>query len=263
MCYDIKANLKSLLKKAKYFNDDPALIGILEEKIRHQEVIEFHHVSGFQHPQLPIITNDEDRVHLATWGLIPFWTKDLVSGMKFYNKTLNARSETIFEKPSFRSSAKSKRCLIAIDGFYEHHHSQGKTYPFYIHKKNSEPLVLAGLWSNWRSKDGTTNMDSFTIVTTQGNPLLSRIHNNPKLKGPRMPVILLDELADTWLSTEVESEHDKSELILTCCQPYDDSELAAYTVAGLRGKNDVGNKVEAHQEKLYEELEDYDAIKVA
>lgn len=263
MCYDIKANLKSQLKRAKYYNDDPTLIGILEDKIRELESVEFHHVSGFQHPKLPIITNDEERVHNATWGLIPFWTKDLESGLKFYNKTLNARSETIFEKPSFRASAKDKRCLIMIDGFYEHHHHNGRTYPFYIHRKDDAPFLLAGLWSRWSSKDKSTVMDTFSIVTTQGNPLLARIHNNPKLKGPRMPVILPDELADTWLKTEVASEHDKSELLRICCQPYDENELAAYTVPALRGKNSIGNTEAAHEEKVYEDLENYQEILAA
>jgi putative SOS response-associated peptidase YedK len=260
MCYDIKANLKSLLKKAKYFNDDPGLIEILEEKVKQLEIVEFHHVSGFQHPRMPVVTNDEDRVHNAVWGLLPFWTKDLDSGLKFYNKTLNARSETIFEKPSFRASAKNKRCLIAIDGFYEHHHYKGKTYPFHIRKRSGEAMLLAGLWSNWRSKDGTTEIDSFAIVTTQGNPLLARIHNNPKLKGPRMPVILPDELADTWLKTDVESDHDKSQLIRICCRPYDEAELEAFSVPALRGKAGVGNSEAAHTEKVYDELDTYEEI---
>ena len=101
MCYDIKANLKSHLKKAKYYRDDPTLQGILEEKVKQLEILEFHHVSGFQHPRLPVITHTEERVALSVWGLFPTWTKDMASGLKFYNNTLNARSETIFEKPAF------------------------------------------------------------------------------------------------------------------------------------------------------------------
>ena len=183
--------------------------------------------------------------------------------MKFYNKTLNARSETIFEKPSFRNSAKDNRCVIMVDGFYEHHHHNGKTYPFYIKKKNGKPFLLAGLWSNWRSKDGTTNLDTFTIVTTQGNPLLARIHNNPKLSGPRMPVILPEELASEWLGMEVLSEQDKIHLIEDCCRPYDSSLMEAHTVGPLRGKNRTGNVPETAEEHVYDGLDTYSVIKVA
>jgi len=260
VCYDIKANLTSQLKTAKYYNDDPTLIGILEEKIRQLEITSYHHVSGFQHPRLPIVTNDEDRVRLATWGLLPFWMKDLQSGLRFYNKTLNARSETIFEKPSFRDAAKHKRCLVMVDGFYEHHHHNGKTYPFFIQRLDGTPFLMAGLWSTWKSKDATTVMDTFSIVTTHGNPLMARIHNNPKLAGPRMPVILPGELANEWLTTEVLSEHDKTRLIKDCCQPFDEGELTAHTVGSLRGKNRIGNLPEVTNEILYEYLDTYHQI---
>lgn len=263
MCYDIKANLKAQLKKTKYFNDDPTLIDILEEKVKQLEIVEFHHVSGFQHPKLPIVTGDAERVHLAVWGLIPFWTKDLASGMKFYNKTLNARSETIFEKPSFRASAKNKRCLIAVDGFYEHHHANSRTYPFFVSRKDDQPILLAGLWSHWKAKDGSSEIESFTIVTTRGNSLLSRIHNNPKLKGPRMPVILPEELVSTWLTADIHSDHDKTELIQACCQPLGRELLHAWPVRPLRGKAGVGNVPEASEPYEYDDLHDLDEILAA
>lgn len=118
---------------------------------------------------------------------------------KQWNNTLNARGETIFEKPSFRTSAKNHRCIIYVAGFYEHHHYNNKTYPFFIYRKDAQPMALAGLWSEWKNPDTGGRLNTFSIVTTKGNKMMARIHNNPKLKEPRMPVILPSELEDEWL----------------------------------------------------------------
>lgn len=257
MCYDIQANLKAQLKTARYYRDDPILMNLLREKIDQLKIFEFHHVSGFQHPVLPVVTGDSEHVHLATWGLIPSWTKDLESGLKFYNQTLNARSETIFEKPSFRQSARDKRCILMVDGFYEHHHYRGRTYPFFIAKPGGEPFPLACLWNRWESRDRTTVMETFAIVTTRGNDLLARIHNNPKMEGPRMPVILPEELIGEWLTAEVRSSADAESLVAHCCRPWDAADLRAHTVHPVRGKQAPGNVPEASQEFLYEELDTY------
>lgn len=93
----------------------------------------------------------------------------------------------------------TRRCLIYIDRFYEHHHFEKQTYPFYIFKKHLSPIILVGLFIEWINPQTKGKLLTFSIVTTTGNQLLSKIHNNPKLKESRMPVILHEELADKWL----------------------------------------------------------------
>ena len=137
MCYDIKTSLETQLKRAKRFNDEQAIREI-EEKLLPYLDLPLYHASGYSHPSLLIYTNDSPHIPIiASWGLVPHWVKDNTQRKKIWNNTLNARGETIFEKPSFRESARSKRCLIYVDGFYEHHHFKGKTYPFLIKRKDT------------------------------------------------------------------------------------------------------------------------------
>ncbi len=144
MCYDIKASKKAQLKRAIQQNDSTAINEIEEDLIPYTD-LPLYHSSGFQHYDLLIYTDDSpDYPTVATWGLIPHWVKDDIQMKKTWNTTLNARGETIFEKASFRNSANNKRCLVYVDGFYEHHHYNNKTYPFYIFKKYKEPIILAG-----------------------------------------------------------------------------------------------------------------------
>jgi len=253
MCYDIKTSLETQLKRAKRFNDERAIREI-EEKLLPYLDLPLYHASGYSHPRLLIYTNDCPHVPiLASWGLVPHWVKDNVQRKKIWNNTLNARGETIFEKPSFRESAKSKRCLIYIEGFYEHHHFKGKTYPFLIKQKNNEPLILAGLWSDWVDIDTGEIQNTFSIVTTKGNTLLEKIHNNPKLAGPRMPLILPEDLADNWIVANLKDKSDIKSL-QELIQALPDGELESYPVPRLRGKQYLGNVEEISKPFIYEDL---------
>jgi len=212
MCFDIQTVLESQLKRAKKFGNED-WIKELDEELDIYKDFPYYHASGFTHPKLIIYTQDEPyKPVAATWGLVPFWVKSEEQKNKFWNGTLNARSESLFDKASFKNSAKNKRCLLQIDGFYEHHHYKGKTYPFYISRKDKQALTLAGLWDNWLNKDTGEFIKSFTIVTTKGNDLLTKIHNNPKQKEPRMPFLLTDTLANDWLSPN-ENKDDITNLI--------------------------------------------------
>ena len=160
--------------------------------------------------------------------------------------------KNIFEASSFRSSAKSKRCLVYIDGFYEHHHSNGKTFPFHVKMLDGSPLSLAGLWDEWVNKETGEVVNSVSIVTTKGNPQMSKIHNNPKLEEPRMPVILPKDKQEDWLAP-YQSDQDKialSSLML----PFEENMLAYFTVPRLKGKEAVGDSPEAEKLYIYEEL---------
>lgn len=254
MCYDIKASLEAQLKRARQYGDEIAIREI-EEKLAPLTDLPIHHASGFQHPKLLIYTED-DPVYpkVASWGLVPHWVKDRAQQKKLWNNTLNARGETIFEKPSFRTAAKYHRCLIYVDGFYEHHHFKGKTYPYFIHRKDKQPLVFAGLWNPWPDPESGEYLNTFTIVTTQGNQMMGRIHNNPKLSGARMPLVLDEEIADKWL-IEVEEELD-IKAVQELIHSYPEEELHAYTVHKLRGKEYAGNVPEINEEVIYPELQD-------
>ncbi|MBA6154679.1 SOS response-associated peptidase [Gelidibacter maritimus] len=252
MCYDIKATVETQLKRAKTKGDAQAVDEIMETLIPLTD-LPLYHSSGFAHPELLIYTDrSPDYPEVATWGLVPDWVKDEAAMKKQWNNTLNARGETIFKLNSFRKAANESRCLIYIDGFYEHHHFEKKTYPFYIFKKDQSPIILAGLFNEWHNPETNGKLVTFSIVTTTGNKLLAKIHNNPKLKETRMPLILHEELADDWL---VKLEVDKDQkFIKDLIQEYPEEELDAYPVGKLRGKDYLGNVPGISEPVKHEEL---------
>lgn len=254
MCYDIKANLEAQLQRAKRYGDLNAVLEI-EEKLIPFTDLPLYHSSGFSHPKLLIYTDESPELPVvSTWGLVPPWIKDITQLKKFWNNTLNARCETIFDKPAFRKAAKNNRCLIYVNGFYEHHHHKGQTYPYFIHLKNGEPMALAGLWGEWVDRETGELWNTFSIVTTEGNATMAKIHNNPKLAGPRMPLILPEELADRWLKP-IEDEVDIAG-IRELMQSFPEEYLEAYTVQRLRGKEYIGNVADISEEFKYAELKE-------
>ena len=239
MCYDIKATYEAQLKRAKRNNDFQAIEEIMEKLIPLTD-LPLYHASGFSHPEMLIYTDRSPLFpEVATWGLVPDWIKNEEELKKLWNNTLNARGETIFVKPSFRESAMHHRCIVYIDGFYEHHHFNKQTFPFYIHRKDNKPIALAGLWNEWNHPKSKGKTKTFSIVTTVGNNMLSKIHNNPKIKGPRMPLILSEELENSWLKP-IKKESD-IQVIKELIKPFPEEKLIAYTVRKLRGKEYIGN----------------------
>lgn len=150
--------------------------------------------NGFTHPHTPVITNEaSDKIQLFQWGLIPFWAKD----SNIQKHTLNARIETLSEKPSFRNVV-NNRCLILADGFFEWQwlDTKGKQKQKYlITLPNESSFAFAGLYSTWVDKQTGEIKNTYTIITTQANELMSKIHNTKK----RMPVILNKEDENNWL----------------------------------------------------------------
>jgi putative SOS response-associated peptidase YedK len=145
------------------------------------------------------------------WGLVPSWAKDAEIG----NRMINARAETLSEKPSFRQAFARRRCLIPADGFYEWQHpagSKGRGRPFHIHLNSSQPFFLAGLWERWQPQEGDPLL-SFTIITTQANELVASIHE-------RMPVILTGQEAWNWLRPQPVGD------LARFLRPYPSSEMA-------------------------------------
>jgi len=167
--------------------------------------------NAFQYPETPIITNlQSDEIQLFNWGLIPHWAKDDA----IRKSTLNARIETVREKPSFRDSV-NNRCLILADGFYEWKwlDSAGKQKEKYeITLPDNELFAFAGLWSKWYNKSSNTQMCTYTILTTAANELMSEIHNTKK----RMPVIVSAKNKLDWL-TDGKLKIRNSSLVADIC----------------------------------------------
>ena len=143
------------------------------------------------------------------WGLIPFWAKDIKIG----NRMINARSETVAEKPAFRNSLRRKRCVILADGFFEWKKTEDGKQPYHIYLRDRRPFVFAGLWDRW-DKGPIDPIESFTILTTQPNDTVAELHN-------RMPVILPPEAIDLWLDPEV----DDAERLTSVLVPYEAGEI--------------------------------------
>ncbi len=156
------------------------------------------------------------RLESFRWGLIPHWAKD----PKIAQKLINARAETLFERPSFRDAVRRRRCLVLADGFYEWRASpQGKKTPVYIRLRSREPFGFAGLWDTWNSPDGQT-LKTCTIITTEPNELIAPIHS-------RMPVIVPKELEDLWLDPAPKARGEIERLL----RPYRAEELELFEVS--------------------------------
>jgi putative SOS response-associated peptidase YedK len=165
--------------------------------------------------QAPVVRTKEDGRELALlrWGLVPAWAKDPAIG----NRMINARAESVAEKPAFRAAFKARRCLVPADGFYEWQKAGKGKQPFYIRRKDRAPFAFAGLWERWRDRAEGETLETFTIITTEPNSLMAPIHN-------RMPVIIPEEAYEQWLDPEERGDPD---LLV----PYPEEELTAYPIS--------------------------------
>jgi putative SOS response-associated peptidase YedK len=168
------------------------------------------------------------------------------TAMKVRTQTLNAKSETVFEKPSYKFSIHKKRCMVVSTGFYEWQDCNKKKYPYFIRLKSSDIFALAGIYSHWVDKSTGELFRTFSILTTHANPLMARIHN---LKE-RMPVILLPERERDWLNPDLTDEQIK-----TFFPGIDERLMDAYTISKLITSRTENSNVPAVQEKFsYPEL---------
>jgi len=176
-------------------------------------------------PSQPVLAIPNDAKNTAdffSWGLIPSWSKDPTIATRL----INARGETIAEKPSFRGSFKYKRCIIPVDGFYEWKSQSGEKTktPYFIHMKDHAPFAFAGLWDEWHSPDGST-LRTCTIITTEPNELMATLHN-------RMPVILNQKDYAQWLGAAPQTPDHLLHLI----KPFPSDKMSAYAVSTLVNK---------------------------
>jgi putative SOS response-associated peptidase YedK len=163
-----------------------------------------------------VLNESPDRLSMAQWGFIPSWSRDAGMG----SQLINARAETLAEKPTFRSAFRKRRCLVLADGFYEWRKGMdGRTKtPMYARLKNGEPFAMAGLWEMWKAPTGELRR-TCTIITTEPNALMSPIHN-------RMPAILPRELEADWLDDSLESL-----ALLSMLKPYPADQMEVYPVS--------------------------------
>ncbi len=200
-----------------------------------KELVSRYNIAPSQ--KIHILRNNSDNIaEEFRWGLIPSWAKDI----SIANKMINARSESLSEKPAFRNLLKSKRCLIYADGFYEWRKGGRSKIPYFIHFKDSRPFTFAGLWDKWISPDGEI-IESAVIITTEPNSVVAPIHN-------RMPVILKPEFRKSWLYEDF-SNINTEELLIPC----NPDEMEAFEVSTMVNSpvNDSPECIQAPEGRLF------------
>ncbi len=248
MCYNLRYLTKKQRDYAVKFGESQEEIDKLEKQLeiftnQHGPV---YHTTAFDHWPIPVITSQQPKdFHFFNWGLIPGFVKDTHQyESKYSSRYLNARIESLFEEKQyneqykkefdnpFYSSALKRRCVIVADGYYDWHW-QGKTsYNFHIQLKSEAPMLLAGIWRRWESKNEDIQRDTVAIVTTDANPLCQKVHNRPKAsEGPRQLAILDDESAKIWLSGT--DNPDDMDEIRSAIKVFPETEMKAYPVKKL------------------------------
>ncbi|MEM1323994.1 MAG: SOS response-associated peptidase [Bacteroidota bacterium] len=183
-----------------------------EDRERYQPLPNYNIAPTHRHPV--ITADDPSYLQFFRWGLIPFWAKTPSIG----SKMINARIETVAEKPAFRQAIKKRRCLVPFDGFYEWQRREGKKIPYRITLKDEGIFCTAGIWERWKAPDGEL-IHSFSVLTQPPNTLMAPIHD-------RMPAILRPDQEALWLDQELPTE-----AVLSMIAPYPDEQLKAYTVS--------------------------------
>lgn len=166
--------------------------------------------------EMPVVTcHSPNRVEVMRWGLIPFWAKD----PRTRYRTINARAETVTQKPTFRKPFARQRCLVPASGFFEWRPADRQ--PFYIHLPGEHLFAIAGIYDVWRNEKSDTEIKSYALITTTPNTLMAPIHH-------RMPVILKRDDEEAWLN-----EDTPLEALAVLLKPYPSKDMAAYPVSTL------------------------------
>lgn len=234
MCFTISVEKKAKEAIREYLNSNEGV----QMKIDFNE--DFYLVSGFSHPKLPIIR--QGVIELSEWGLIPSFVLNEEKANELANMTLNARSDTIREKPSFKKSINTQRCILVVDGFFEWRHEESKKLPYYIYPADEKVFYLGCIYNSWTNKVTGEIRDTFSIITTDANPLMEYIHNSKK----RMPLILSKDDIAAWIDPST-----KQDVVNTLMKPYPKDLMQAHAIssdAGNSRKNrnvpEIKNKVE-------------------
>ena len=190
---------------------------LLRDLFELEEAVELgdrYNIAPSQEAAVGTDDGDGPRLTLMRWGLVPFWAKDPGIG----HRMINARSETVREKPSFRTAFRRRRCLVAATGFYEWQKTDGRKQPWFFGLEGGGPFAMAGLWDRWDK--GDTPLESFTILTTEPNELVAQAHH-------RMPVILERGSYGAWLDTSLED----TDQLVPLLAPFNAGEMKGYPVS--------------------------------
>ena len=167
-------------------------------------------------PAVRAVEEGARALSLLHWGLVPKWAKERAIG----NRMINARAETLAEKPSFREAFRKRRCLVLADGWYEWQVAAGGKQPWFIRMKDARPFAFAGLWERWKDPADGSTLESCTIVTTDASASIRKIHE-------RMPVVLAEQDWDRWLDTAFSD----TETLAGLLRPFDPAALEAWPVS--------------------------------
>ena len=181
---------------------------------------EKHLVSGFAHPDLPIVK--QGSIELGEWGLVPSFVVREDQAKDMQNKTLNARNDTIYERKSYKDAIIKQRCVLVVDGFFEWRHTANEKIPYYVYPKDGTVFYMGCIYTSWANKETGEIKDTFSIITTEANPMMEYIHNNKK----RMPLILNKEDIAVWIDPETPKE-----TVNQLMKPYNETNMSAHTIS--------------------------------
>lgn len=242
MCYQTR-QIRTVKDLELRFN-----VGLVNEDYRPVFDPPAYHLNGFAHPNMLVIPQDKPEVLApGVWGIVPDnkrqdEIKEYYKESVRYGSGLNARSEKLFEHYLYREVALTQRCIIPVSGFFEPHHFQKKSYPYYIHRQDDEAFALAGIYTV------IDNFITFSILTKAASPLFEEIHNKRK----RQPVMLPQNLESSWLDSGL----TQAEVMHHIQAAYDESLLETYTVSKDVHNHRVDSNVATITERIdYPELQ--------
>jgi len=249
MCYDAATMIKRAKEYAKRHGNEKDW-----EDIKRQKPPMFH-TSGFDEPDLPVITNkNPDKISFHQWGFVPIVYSPVIKGRPM--NTLNARNDKIFTSRSiYKKAAETQRCLVMMDGFFDHHKKNGVSYPYYVQLKSKEPFLVGGLWQTYVNEADEIALDTVTLVTGPANKEMAWIHNEPAYSADsRMIYIVNPEDDEKWLHA---SPKEASQLI----KPLEDDSLEYHPCNPIKPNKKLnrvylGNIPEIQERKYYPELEE-------
>jgi putative SOS response-associated peptidase YedK len=208
----------------------------------------YNYMNGYDHQSLPVLkASSPDKISKCNWGLVASWAKDSAHANMLRKGCLNAKSEEIFEKPSYRNIIRKNRCLIFLNGIYEWRHlSKNDKYPYLISIKNQKAFACAGVHETWLDKLTGETRETCSIITTNANSLMAKIHNS----GLRMPVMFTKENMQKWIEPNLTDSQ-----IIDLMKPLDESYMQAHTVIKINPKTpEVFNNPEVKKEVEYPQI---------
>lgn len=249
MCYDAA----TMTKKAKAYAERYGTVEIWDEAKR--KYPPFFHMNGFDEPDLPVITNQApDQVQFFQWGFVPLVYAPDIHGRPM--NTLNARDDKIFtEKSIYRKAAESSRCLVMLDGFFDHHKKNGVAYPYYIKLKTGDPFLVGGLYQRFVNERDEIEIDTVTLVTGAANKEMAWIHNEPAYSPESRMIFIVDRsLDDIWLHGDPKEAQE-------AIKPLVDGELSYHPCKPIKSNKKlnrayVGNTPDIQVYHYYPELEE-------